>query len=157
MTELPDFSAYCEQACRMLWGEPTRTTPKRLSWTNGDAYGGRTFDVAKRAWYDHDAERGGSTLELVAYDKGEPVKKLSGDDFFEAWQTAHNKGWVPDPPPPKKGGGSVWDLLDPADLCVQRRAGRAALRDRALRHDGFRTSASGRADPTAAAVGSPKI
>jgi putative DNA primase/helicase len=110
MTELPDFSAYCEQACRMLWGEPTRTTPKRLSWTNGDAYGGRTFDVAKRAWYDHGAECGGSTLELVAYDKGEPVKKLSGADFFEAWQTAHNKGWVPDPPPPKKGSGSVWDL-----------------------------------------------
>jgi hypothetical protein len=102
MSDFPDFSAYCEQACRKLWGEPTRDSKKELRWTNGDAYGGKTYSKTKKVWYDHDLQMGGSTLDLVAHSKGEPIEKLKGTAFFDAWRKAHELGYVPDPPPPAK-------------------------------------------------------
>jgi hypothetical protein len=35
------------------------------------------ISVQKKAWFDHGQERGGSTLELVAYSKGQPKQKPS--------------------------------------------------------------------------------
>jgi Family of unknown function (DUF5906) len=109
MTNLPDFKAFCEAACIKLWGEPNGRTKKELRWKNGsdNSYGYRSFNLRKRIWYDADQQRGGSTLELVAYAKGEPAGKLRGAAFFEAWQYAYEHQWVPDPPPPPKakGGG----------------------------------------------------
>ena len=98
MSDIPDFSKYCEKACRKAWGEPTRETTKELRWTNGDAYGGKTYNRQKRVWYDRDLQVGGSTLDLVAHHKGEKLKKLSGAEFFEVWREAHKLGYIPEPP-----------------------------------------------------------
>ena len=99
MSDFPNFSDFCEQACRKAWGEPTCNTVKELRWTNGDAYGGKTYSKTKKVWYDRDAQVGGSTLDLVAHRSGEPIEKLSGSKFFDTWQKAHELGYVPDPPP----------------------------------------------------------
>ena len=103
--KLPDLNAYCLDACVKLWGEPDHKTAKQLRWNGGDSYGWRTFDVRKRLWYDGDAKRGGGTLELAAYAKGEPDEKLRGKKVFECWQFAYEQKWVPDPAPPIANGG----------------------------------------------------
>jgi hypothetical protein len=102
MNNLPDFKRFCEDACVKLWGEPTKRTKKELRWNGGDSYGYRTFDLRKRVWYDADQQRGGSTLELVAYAKGKPAEPLRGAAFFEAWRFAYDarssSGGVPTRP-----------------------------------------------------------
>lgn len=102
---LPDFGQFCEAACVKLWGEPTRKTKKEWRWNGGDHYGYRTFNPSKRTWYDADQRRGGSTLQLVSYAKGEPACELKGAAFFETWGEAHKMELVPDPPPPPKANG----------------------------------------------------
>jgi hypothetical protein len=103
---LDDLRQYCEAACIKLWGEPDKRTTKELRWNGGDAYSAKTFNRHKRAWYDHGAKRGGSTLELVAYAKGKPAEKLRGKAVFDTWRTAHEMGLMPEPPPtPKANGG----------------------------------------------------
>src|SRR6516165_5741905 len=113
MTKPPDFSEYCEAACRKLWGEPDKRSKKELRWNGHDAYSARTYSIRKHAWYDHGAQRGGSTLELVAYHKGLPKKNLRGTAFLDEWREANAMGIVPDPAPPlpefepkKKASGS---------------------------------------------------
>jgi hypothetical protein len=76
-----------------------------LRWNGANGYSGRTFNIRKKVWYDHGQQRGGATLELVAYAKGKPAEKLRGAAFFAAWQCAYEQGWIPDPPPPSNGGG----------------------------------------------------
>jgi hypothetical protein len=102
----PSFDAYCEAACRKLWGDPDSRTKKELRWNGGGSNDGRTYDIRKRSWYDHGAQRGGSTLELVDYAKGRPQRPLRGKVFFEVWREGHAMDLIPDPvPPPKNGGG----------------------------------------------------
>ena len=48
---------------------------KELRWTNGDAYGGKTYNKQKHVWYDRDLQIGGSTLDLVAHHKGEQIQE----------------------------------------------------------------------------------
>jgi hypothetical protein len=110
VSNLPDFKIFCEAACIKLWGDPDHRTTKQLKWNGGDAYSARTFDVRKRVWYDAGQERGGSTLQLVAYALGKPAEKLLGVAFFDAWRYAYEQKWVPDPPPPKGNGkgGDGW-------------------------------------------------
>jgi hypothetical protein len=105
MINVPDFKQYCEPACIKLWGEPDKRTRKELRWDGGDAYSGRTYTISKHAWYDHGAERGGSTLELVDYHKGRPKRDLRGKVFFDVWREANAMGIVPDPAPTANGGG----------------------------------------------------
>src|SRR5262245_46771590 len=105
MTELPDFSGFCEAACIKLWGEPDQRSKKELRWNGDDTYSARTFNPRKKVWYDAGQHRGGSTLELVAYATGKPAEPLRGAAFFETWGQAHRMGLVPDPPPPKANGG----------------------------------------------------
>jgi hypothetical protein len=108
MSNFPDFKAYCHDACIKLWGEPDKRTKKELRWNGGDAYSARTFDLRKRVWFDAGAQRGGSTLQLVSYVKGEPASELKGAAFFATWAEAHKMQLVPDPPPPpKKGRGDL--------------------------------------------------
>jgi uncharacterized protein DUF3631 len=102
---LPDFKQFCEQACIKLWGEPQLRTPKQLRWSGDDAYGLRTYDIEKRVWYDRGADRGGSTLELIAYSKGRPKdEKLKGRAFIDMWKALAELG-VGAPAPDSKGGG----------------------------------------------------
>jgi hypothetical protein len=108
MNNLPDFSQFCEATCIKLWGEPAKRTKKELRWENGDAYGVRTYTINKRAWYDHGAERGGSTLELIAYSKGLPNEKLRGRAFIEMWKALVELGVGIDPPPSPK---LKWPIL----------------------------------------------
>jgi hypothetical protein len=70
MINLPDFSAYCEAACIVFWGEPDRKNFKELRWGRRDGYGGRSYSIRKKRWYDADNKRGGSTLELIAFEQG---------------------------------------------------------------------------------------
>jgi hypothetical protein len=107
---LPDFSQHCEAACIKLWGEPQLRTAKQLRWSGDDAYGSRTYNTSKRVWYDRGAQRGGSTLELIAYSKGLPDEKLEGRKFFDMWRALHELGVGIDPPPParKINSGGKW-------------------------------------------------
>ena len=112
MSTFPDFRAYCEAACIKLWGEPDKRSKTERRWNDSaDGDGGRTYNIRKRAWYDHDQKRGGSTLELVAYAEGKPDEKLRGAEFFAVWKSANERGWIPDPPPQPNGDGK-WDILD---------------------------------------------
>jgi hypothetical protein len=105
MAPLPNFSDFCEAACITLWGEPDKRDRKQLRWEGHDAYSAKTFTVRKKAWYDHGEQRGGSTLDLVDYAKGQPKRKLTGKAFIGVWAEAHAMGLVPDPPPKPNGGG----------------------------------------------------
>jgi putative DNA primase/helicase len=108
---LPNFRALCESACIKLWGEPTSRNRKELRWNGCDAYSAKTFSFKKQAWCDHGAGWGGSTLDLVAYSKGQPKQEqLRGKAFIDAWRDAHAMGLVPVPPPekpPNGGGGPI--------------------------------------------------
>jgi D5 N terminal like len=107
--DLPNFRDFCEAACVKLWGEPDSRNARELRWNGADAYSAKTFNRQKKAWYDHGEQRGGSTLDLVAYDKGQPKHDLKGSAFFDAWSAAHAMGLVPDEPPAKANGqgGSI--------------------------------------------------
>src|SRR5262249_10953560 len=109
MSTFPDFRAYCEAACIKLWGEPDKRSKTELRWNGADDYSARTYSIRKRAWYDNGHKRGGSTLELVAYAEGKPNEKLRGAEFFAAWKSAYERGWIPDPPPEPNGGGKILD------------------------------------------------
>jgi hypothetical protein len=104
MTALPDFRNYCEAACIHVWGEPSSRNARELRWRGCDAYSARTYDIRKRVWFDHGQVRGGSTLDLVAYENGQPKQELRGVAFFNAWAEAHRMGLVPEPPPPQPNG-----------------------------------------------------
>jgi len=108
----PDFRQYCEAACIKLWGEPDKRTKKELRWNGGDAYSARTYAISKHVWYDHGAERGGSTLELVDYHKGRPKRDLRGSVLFDVWREANAMGIVPEPAPEPKtnGSGGKWPI-----------------------------------------------
>src|SRR5262245_56592427 len=102
----PSFDAYCEAACIKLWGEPDIRTKKEFRWNGSGSNDGRSYNIRKRSWYDHGAQRGGSTLELVDYAKGRPKRDLRGKVFFEVWREGHAMDFIPDPvPPPTNGGG----------------------------------------------------
>jgi hypothetical protein len=102
---LPNFRDFCERACIKLWGQPSKRGQKELRWDGVDGYSGKTFSLAKRAWYDHAAGWGGSTFDLVAHAKGFPKQGLKGQAFFDAWREAHAMGLVPISPPEKGNGG----------------------------------------------------
>jgi hypothetical protein len=105
LRELPNFRDYCEAACIKLWGEPDQRDRKQLRWDGGDGYSDKSFNRQKKAWYDHGEKRGGSTLDLVAYEKGQPKHDLRGAAFFDTWAEAHKMGIVPDEPPKANGKG----------------------------------------------------
>jgi hypothetical protein len=104
MSNLPDFSAFCQDACIKAWGEPKHKSAKELRWGD-DSYNYRTYDIRKRVWYDAGAQCGGSTLQLAEFIKSKPIKDLSGAKFYEAWRDAFELKFVPDPPPAKTNGG----------------------------------------------------
>jgi hypothetical protein len=91
-----------------LWGEPDKRTRKELRWNGGDAYSVRTYAISKHVWYDHGAERSGSTLDLVDYHKGRPKRDLRGAVFFEVWREANALGIVPEPAPAPKKVSDNW-------------------------------------------------
>jgi hypothetical protein len=101
---LPKFADYCEAACIKLWGEPNKRTARKLLWDGADDYGGRSFDLQKKTWYDHGRKCGGSTFELLDHERGQEPQKRRGKAFIEAWTEAHRMGLVPEAPPPKSGG-----------------------------------------------------
>jgi hypothetical protein len=103
MINLPDFSAYCEAACIAFWGEPDRKNCKELSWGRRDGYGGRSYSIRKKRWYDADNRRGGSTLELIAFEQGwmdtNGKPDTRGKRFFEVWRIGYQKKIIAEPPP----------------------------------------------------------
>jgi Protein of unknown function (DUF3987) len=62
-----DFSAFCEAAAVKLWGEPSHKTDRELRWGN---HGSRSLDRCSGVWFDHEANEGGSTVELLARELG---------------------------------------------------------------------------------------
>ena len=102
MTDLPDLSPFCEAVAIKLWGEPQLRTPKQLRWSGDGAYGARTYNINKRTWYDHSAERGGSTLELIAYHWG-LNEKIRGQLYWDLRRNLDELG-VGAPP----GDGDKW-------------------------------------------------
>jgi putative DNA primase/helicase len=113
MSDLPDFAQFCEATCIKLWGEPQLRTPKQLRWAGDDAYGARTYDTRKHVWYDRGAQRGGSTLELVAYSKGLPDEKLRGHAFFDMWKALVELGVGAPAPKSKAKSKDGGDKLPP--------------------------------------------
>jgi hypothetical protein len=104
MSNLPNFKDYCEVARLKLWGKPDHSTARELRWNGADAYCAKTFNRRTKLCFEHGEQRGGSTLELVAYSKGQPKRDLKGAAFFEEWRAAHEMGLVPDPPPERRSG-----------------------------------------------------
>ena len=92
-----------------MWGEPDQTNRKEMRWGGARSgyrgHSGRSYNRLKKTWYDADAKCGGSTLELIAFEKGwldsEGKPKARGARFFEAWRIAYQKNIVPVPPPEK--------------------------------------------------------
>jgi hypothetical protein len=112
--DLPNFRDFCEAACIKLWGEPDSRNARELRWNGADAYSAKTFNRQKKAWYDHGERRGGSTLDLVAYEKGQPKHELRDAAFFETWRKAHEMGVVPGELPAQpngKGNGQDGPIL----------------------------------------------
>jgi hypothetical protein len=103
MIDVPDFSVYCEAACRIYWGEPDRRNLKDLRWGSRDGYGGKTYNIQKKRWYDADIKRGGSTLELIALEEGwtdaSGKPDTHGKRFFDAWRIGYQKKIINEPPP----------------------------------------------------------
>ncbi|MGO9400883.1 MAG: hypothetical protein ACLP19_24025 [Xanthobacteraceae bacterium] len=103
MIDVPDFSIYCRAACVAYWGEPDKMNFKELSWGGRDGYGGRRFHIKKRKWYDAEAKRGGSTLELIALEEGwtdaSGKPDTRGKRFFDAWRIGHRKRIIAEAPP----------------------------------------------------------
>ena len=111
--DLPDFSTYCEAACKKLWGAPAKDTPKPMRWNGGDDYSYRTFDKRKHVWYDAATQRGGSTLELAAFARNEPAPTngLRGEAFFRDWEWLHDNVLPDMPPPPPKPNGGTFNIV----------------------------------------------
>jgi hypothetical protein len=107
--DLPNFRDLSEAACIRLWGDPDKRDCRELRWNGCDAYRAKTFNLKKRAWYDHGEQRGGGLLDLVAYSKGQPKQELRGKAFFEVWAEAYEMGLVPVPPP--KSNGAAGPIL----------------------------------------------
>jgi Protein of unknown function (DUF3631) len=111
MIDVPDFSVFCEAACRSYWGEPDRKNFKELRWGGRDGYGGRTYNFKKRRWYDADAKCGGGTLQLIAFQqgwidaKGKPDAR--GQRFFDAWRIGYEKKIIAEPPPEPRASNEV--------------------------------------------------
>jgi putative DNA primase/helicase len=62
MDERIDFAALIEPVARRVWGEPTITGEQELRWgTKGSC----SIDLSKGTWFDHEAGRGGGTLDLI--------------------------------------------------------------------------------------------
>lgn len=91
MADLPDFSRYCETACRRFWGEPTRETRTQLRWNGNNGYDGTSFARDKRVWYDRGAGIGGGTIQLIQSETGL-------EDFAAAWQWGYDNGLIAEPP-----------------------------------------------------------
>jgi hypothetical protein len=103
MIDLPDFSTYCQDACLNFWGEPDRRNFRELRWGQRDGYGGRTYNIKRKCWYDADAECGGSTLELIAFEQGwtdtNGKPDTRGKRFFEVWRIGFQRKIIAEPPP----------------------------------------------------------
>jgi putative DNA primase/helicase len=103
MNDVPDFSVYCEAACRFYWGEPDRKSFKDLCWGRRDGYGGKTYNLKKKRWYDAEAKCGGGTLQLIAFEQGWMDVKGKPDArkqrFFDAWRIGYQKKIIAEPPP----------------------------------------------------------
>jgi 5S rRNA maturation endonuclease (ribonuclease M5) len=103
----PDFAPYCEQACRQYWGDPTSEKPRILRWAVGN-YLWRVYDRKKRCWYDSEAGRGGSTLQLAALALGlAHDAKIEGETFQRCWRYATEHWGVPAPSEPGQGNGKA--------------------------------------------------
>jgi hypothetical protein len=104
MNDLPDFRLYCEAACINYWGQPDKKNFKELRWgRQRDGYGGRTYNIRKKTWYDADAKCGGSTLELIAleerYTNADGKPDTRGKRFFDVWRIGYQKKIIAEPPP----------------------------------------------------------
>jgi hypothetical protein len=105
MSELPDFSRYCERICRHFWGEPKRAAKHKLNWQNeGDDYGGKSFDRIKRVWYDRGSEKGGSAIQLIMSERGL--------DFMDAWRWGHENGFIEEAPNSGDHIVATYDYVD---------------------------------------------
>jgi hypothetical protein len=57
----------CEVIAARLWGEPTSTTPQESRW---GSRGSRSVNREKNVWFDHEANEGGNTIQLVQRELG---------------------------------------------------------------------------------------
>lgn len=62
-----DFSALTEQLVLRFWGEPSSKTKTEWRWGSG---GSRSYKVDEHVWFDHEADKGGGTIELVMREEG---------------------------------------------------------------------------------------
>lgn len=85
-----DFAALIEPVARHLWGEPAKVTKHSIRWGNN---GSKAIDLQKGVWFDHEAQEGGSVLDLVmreiACDKAGAVEWLQSEGFIPPRENAH--------------------------------------------------------------------
>jgi RecA-family ATPase len=66
----------CEEVATRFWGDPTSIRPKESRW---GSRGSRSVNREKNVWFDHEANEGGNTIQLVQRELG-----VSHDDAV-AW------------------------------------------------------------------------
>jgi hypothetical protein len=57
-----DWSALGEPVARIVWGKPTKETPRELRWGK---HGSRVLNRQQGTWFDHENNVGGGVLDLV--------------------------------------------------------------------------------------------
>jgi hypothetical protein len=64
-----DFAALAEPVAKHFWGDPNPSLSSKtcLRWGSG---GSRSLELAKGAWYDHEAAEGGGVIDLVTRETG---------------------------------------------------------------------------------------
>lgn len=74
----PKTEILLEPVARHLWGEPNAQHSKANELRFG-TNGSKSVDLEKLQWYDHEAQVGGSTLQLIKHVEGCPDRKAQYD------------------------------------------------------------------------------
>ena len=104
----------CEEIATRFWGEPTSTTAKEWRW---GSRGSRSVNLERNVWFDHEANEGGNTIQLVERELGlsheaavawlldadssDPTREIPADASREAR-----------PPPPLGRIVATYDYVD---------------------------------------------
>jgi AAA domain len=103
MSEAPDFASLLEPVARELLGEPNKRLSSRHQLRFG-THGSLAVDIAgnKRGqWFDHEAQRGGGTLDLIAY--------KTGCANGQAAEWLIRRGFISNPDKPKRKIVATYD------------------------------------------------
>jgi putative DNA primase/helicase len=104
----------CEEIATRLWGEPTSSTSKECRW---GSRGSRSVNREKNVWFDHEANEGGNTIQLVQRElglshEGAVAWLLNPADASETCGPSRTSSHEYRPPPPLGRIVAAYDYVD---------------------------------------------